>query len=330
MSKFQHEPSATSTSDAVEEDERKGETDSGAELVGPDSAGRKPWSLALIDVAVTLLMVGLVLAVLNFVVTPRSLPEPGAGEEESLQVHTSSATIEALPTVPSAAPSASFSTESYMDTVASIEGDEHRQRDLVLVGQGWVEYLVPLHIGQRVFRGQLLMEVYSPALIDLQMEYIEAVKSGELGAIQAAIDHLTVYGQSQTQIDALLKRDSFDGLIQVRAPSDGVISAIYVEEGMFVPMAGPMVRLVDMSSVWMEAELLGLDARDIEPGNRVEASLPRQNRVVQGVVEYIEYPGRRTGPVKVRMRFDGVEQRSLGRGYVDVRIYRKVAAVEEA
>ncbi|HGX92332.1 MAG TPA: HlyD family efflux transporter periplasmic adaptor subunit [Candidatus Tenderia sp.] len=315
MSELQQESSAVTPVAAPVEDSV------GAEVVDQGERERKPWNLALIDVAVTLVMVGLVLAVLHFVVAPRM----GNAPAEVSQAGDASV-ADLLPAPSSPSPEALFSAGSHVDTVASIEGDEHRQRDLVLVGQGWVESLMPLRIGQRVLRGQLLMEVYSPALIDLQMEYIDAVKSGKADALQAAIDHLTVYGQSQPQIDALLGRKELDGLIAVRAPSDGVISAVYVQEGMFVPMAGAMVRLVDMSSIWMEAELLSLDARGIEPGSRVEASFPRREKVMVGVVEYIEYPERRVGPVSVRMRFDGVEQRSLLRGYVDVRIYRQSEA----
>ncbi len=310
MSKIQQETQPLKSLSAVDE--------VGATVIDVERHERKPWNLAVIDVAVTLLMVGLVLGVLNVVTMPA---DDQVHEGGGRSAHSSS--IDAISPIEVPAPSSSFSSEAYLDTVASIEGDEYRQRDLVLVGQGWVEHLVPLRIGQRVFRGQLLLEVYSPALIDLQMEYIEAVKSGELDLIQDAVDHLTVYGQSPAQVEAVLNRERLDGLISVRAPSDGVISALYVEEGMFVPMAGAMVRLVDMSSVWMEAELLNLDAKGVEPGSRVEASLPRSNQVIQGVVEYVEYPERHTGPVKVRMRFDGVEQRSLGRGYVDVRIYRE-------
>ena len=287
---------------------------------------RKPWSLALIDVTVTLLMVGLVLVVMNLVAKPEALPLPESSAATDVisaapPAPTREGEIQAPVSVPSSAAATPISLP-YLDTVANVEGDDYRQRDLVLVGQGWVENIVPLQIGQRIHRGQLLMEIYSPTLIDLQLDYLKALEAQDSDAIQAARDHLTVYGQSQEQIGALSRKKPLDGLIRVRAPSDGVVAAVYVEAGMFVPMAGPMVRLVDMSSIWMEAELLSLDADGVEPGCKVEAELPRLGKSVEGVVEYVEYPGRRVGPVKVRMRFDGVNPRQAGRGYVDVRIYR--------
>lgn len=291
---------------------------------------RRPWSLALIDVTVTVLMVGLVLVVLNVVAKPEVVPS--SGSVAASDVASAAPPVSPQTTAPVAASADTPATPvslPFLDTVARVEGDDYRQRDLVLVGQGWVEHIVPLQIGQRIHRGQLLMEIYSPTLIDLQLDYLKALEAQDGDAIQAARDHLTVYGQSQEQIAALSRKKPLDGLIRVRAPSDGVVAAVYVEAGMFVPMAGPMVRLVDMSSIWMEAELLSLDAEGVEPGCKVEAELPRLGKSVEGVVEYVEYPGRRVGPVKVRMRFDGVDPRRAGRGYVDVRIYRAITPSQQ-
>ncbi len=286
---------------------------------GAADSRRRPWSLALIDVTVTVVMVALVLTVLRFA---SEIDGRDAGADDAGPATTRVEPLE-LPAATRSAPPAEAPEPllPYLDTVAAIEGDEHRQRDLVLVGQGWVETLAPLRVGERVRRGQRLMTIYSPTLIDLQMEYIDAVEKGDPDAIADAFDHLLVYGQSQQQIAAVLTGQPLDGLIAVHSPSDGVVSALYVREGMFVPMAAPLVRLVDMSSVWMEAELLALDARGIEPGSRVEATLP-DGTPLTGIVEYVEYPGRSGAPVRVRMRFDGLDLPPPGGDFADVRIYR--------
>ncbi len=297
--------------------------------------GQQRLRIAYTDVFVTLGVVGGLAILVNILFGASSGPvmsEANASMSDASQVITRESSL-GFDTHLIEAANVEFvaanSTVPYVDVMAMIEGAESRERDLVLVGQGWVEELAPLAVGETVTRGQLLMKIYSPSLIDAQLSYLQELKSGHAIKIQAAFDQLTVYGQTIKQIQALPQKEHFDGIMRVRAPSEGVVSAVYVSEGKFIPMAGSMMRMVDMSSVWMTAELSLLDAAGVRPGREALAQIPGSSAGTVGVVEFIEPIGQGAQrKIRARLRFDGIQAAALANDYVDVRIFANETAVQ--
>lgn len=302
------------------------------------SSSKRRWRVAVVDVGVTVAMVAMVLVALDLLASSDtgsnvvgdavgaqaaivSQPKKMSDNLEKLQLSASSrAAVTADGS--SAKSMLPAKTSSHLDTVAYVEGDEGRERDLVLVGQGWVEDVAVLRIGQRVARGQLLLTIYSPALVDAQLEYLAALANNDALVMRESIDRLTVYGQTMAQINALSHKENIDGIVEVFAPSDGMVSAVYVEAGEFVPMAASLVGLVDMTSIWMVTELSMKDAEGVRPGRRVDATIPKRDEPLVGIVEYVDYPARQGGGrVTVRLRFDGIQRQLVSRNYADVRIY---------
>ena len=298
--------------------------------------GQRRLRIAFTDVAVTLAVIGGLAILINVLFGSETSPvisDAGAMMADASQVITRDSSSRFSSDTLSSGSSEFIAANSqvpYVDVMAAIEGAESRERDLVLVGQGWVEELAPLAVGEKVTRGQLLMKIYSPSLIDAQLRYLQALKSADAINIQSAFDQLTVHGQTDRQIQALPRKTHFDGLMRVRAPSDGVVSAVYVSEGMFIPMAGSMMRMVDMSSVWMTSELSLLDAAGIRPGRQVLAHVPGQSIEMSGVVEFIEPVGQgNQRKIRARLRFDGAQTPAIANDYVDVRIFGSELAVPQ-
>jgi len=65
-----------------------------------------------------------------------------------------------------------------IDTVGTVEVDEQTVHHVHLRTQGWIERLYVSSSGERVKKNQLLFEVYSPDLVNAQLEYIQAANVG--------------------------------------------------------------------------------------------------------------------------------------------------------
>jgi Cu(I)/Ag(I) efflux system membrane fusion protein len=71
---------------------------------------------------------------------------------------------------------------------------------------GWIERLVASSEGDRVNAGQVLLELYSPALVRAQKEFLVARGSGEEGLVEASRSRLRALGMSREQIAELAER----------------------------------------------------------------------------------------------------------------------------
>ena len=61
-----------------------------------------------------------------------------------------------------------------VDSVGYISPDENKIITVNLRTDGWIERLVVKTVGERVKKGQLILEVYSPKLVNAQEEYLQA------------------------------------------------------------------------------------------------------------------------------------------------------------
>jgi Cu(I)/Ag(I) efflux system membrane fusion protein len=76
--------------------------------------------------------------------------------------------------------------------------------------------------------------------------------------------------------------------ITLRAPISGVIAELGVREGMSVAPGAMLFRLVDLSSVWVNAEVPEAQAGWLQPGGAVEARVPAwPDQVFRGKVSAI-------------------------------------------
>jgi len=72
-----------------------------------------------------------------------------------------------------------------VDAVGTVEADQHRIVTVQARASGWVERLHVRAVNDRVARGQLLAEIYSPEILAAQEEYL-LLGSGEQGGRQGA------------------------------------------------------------------------------------------------------------------------------------------------
>lgn len=212
-----------------------------------------------------------------------------------------------------------------IDSVGYVNVDENHLRTISLRTEGWVERLAVKTMGERVTKGQLLMEIYSPKLVNAQEEYVQSLQHNNDLLKTASRERLIALGVSEEQISLLEETKSVEPLVKVFAPQSGIVSELNVREGMFVRPSQNILNLVDLASVWLMVDVFERQSDWVETGQRAEATLPfMPGKSWEGKVEYV-YPSldASTRSLKVRLRFDNFEEELKPNMYADVTIYAK-------
>lgn len=196
-----------------------------------------------------------------------------------------------------------------VDTVGFVEPNEKNINHLHTYADGWIKKLAVKTIGEPVKKGQLLLQLYSPMLVTAQQEYLIALENKSPNLIDASYKRLLALRVSENQIQDLKSTRKAEQLVDVYAPQDGVITTLNIREGAYVTPEMEMMSLVDLSTIWMIAQVFEEQANWIKEGEEARASLSAfPGKVWHGKVDYI-YPelDPTTRTLKVRFRFDNPE-----------------------
>lgn len=193
-----------------------------------------------------------------------------------------------------------------IETVGFVTLDEEKTSHIHVRVDGWIQRLAVKSEGERVAKGDLLFQLYSPTLVNAQAELLQASRNGQAGLVRASRERLRALDVGEAQISALIKRGKVDDLIDIRAPQDGIVAKLNVAEGMFIQPGTTVASLADLSSVWFLVDVFEHQAEWVSAGQAASVRLPfAPGRSWEGVVDYV-YPilDPRTRTIKVRLRFD--------------------------
>lgn len=201
-----------------------------------------------------------------------------------------------------------------VDTVGTVQADERRIEAVQSRTAGWVEKLHVRAEGDAVMRGQLLVELYSPELLAAQEEYLLLMRNpADAVLAQSARDRLSFLGLGVAQIEALERDRRADQRVRIAAPISGVITALGVRQGAQIEPGMNLFSLVNLSSVWLIAEVPESQVGWIGTGKAVEARIKAlPGETFEGKVEHI-YPDlspvTRTVRVRARLANPGLKLR---------------------
>jgi len=211
-----------------------------------------------------------------------------------------------------------------IDTVGYVDLDESRISHIHIRTQGWIEKLQVKSEGERVNKGDLLFELYSPELVRSQDEHLQLIRRGiQKSLIRSSRERLVALGMSRSQISEIERKRRVSQYIKIYAPQNGIISSLKVRQGMFVMPSNEIMTLADLSSVWMLAEVFESQADWVKEGQFADVELSYlPGREWEGKVEYI-YPSLnpKTRTLKVRLRFDNPDEVLKPNMFADVTIY---------
>jgi len=190
-----------------------------------------------------------------------------------------------------------------VDAAGYVGVDEHRIEAIQVRQPGWVERLDVRAVGDPVRRGERLAGVYSPDLLATQQELLIARGTDDPKLIEAARRRLALFGLSASQIAHIEKSGQAERRVDYDSPFDGYVMALGVREGAAVEPGATLFQLVDLSSVWIAAEVPETQAAWIKPGDPAKIEVPAlPAKTFAGQVDYL-YPEltQATRTLKVRI-----------------------------
>lgn len=211
--------------------------------------------------------------------------------------------------------------------VGQVTYDERRLADVTLKFDAWIGELYVDYVGAPVEQGQKLFSVYGPELLAAQQEYLElkgrAGRSEAAGALLAAgRKRLALWDMTTTEIHALERRGAPFDYVPIHAPIAGTVVTKNVVEGTAHKAGMALMRIADLSRVWVEADVYEAELPLVHQGMPVTVHLPYlPGRSFAGTVDYL-YPylegQSRTGRIRVVLdNPDGVLKPDM---YAEVRL----------
>ncbi|WP_192021888.1 efflux RND transporter periplasmic adaptor subunit [Shewanella sp. WPAGA9] len=214
-------------------------------------------------------------------------------------------------------------------TIGTVEYNENRIGHAHTRVDGWLETLMVHNVGQKVKKGQLLYELYSPELITAQDDYMQAIdylkqdKARGASLLRKARMRLELLGVSDSTIKQLERTGETIYRVPYYADQDGFVSKLSVRHGMFVEPGTTLFEIVDLKSVWVIADVFENEQSWLEIGRPVEVSSAAQGIFdLESTIDYI-YP--ELDPVskamRVRIKLDNPGKQLKPGTLVDVKLF---------
>lgn len=189
-------------------------------------------------------------------------------------------------------------------TAGVVTIDETRIAQFAPKVSGVVEQLFVNSTGQPVRRGQPLLQIYSPELLNAQQELVLAgslqrelgrtqipgVPAGASNLVEAAKLRLRLAGISDGEIMAIQRTGRPRRTLTLYSPASGTVTEKRVVRGQAVSAGEMLYSIVDLSQVWVEVQLRESEAAAVHNGSIAYltfAGIP--GREVTGRVTYV-YP----------------------------------------
>jgi Cu(I)/Ag(I) efflux system membrane fusion protein/cobalt-zinc-cadmium efflux system membrane fusion protein len=188
---------------------------------------------------------------------------------------------------------------------------------------GWIEKLYVNTTGQRVRKGQPLLEIYSPELVSTQEEYLLALKNHEKLSsspyesirnnaekmLTLAQDRLEYWDISETEIDNIKETGKSRRTILLKSQTTGIVTHKAVVEGDKVDPGMDLFHIVDLSKIWVEASVYESELPLIEVGQKAELELDHvMGQKLEGKVDFIyPYLDPKSRTNNVRLVFDNAD-----------------------
>jgi len=168
--------------------------------------------------------------------------------------------------------------------------------------------------GQKVSSGQKAFELYSPELIATQKEYLLAyenylkaqestnagIKESASAVLNAAKQRLSLWFVDETEINELMQTKQVKNSLTYYSDFGGVVTKKYFNEGSWVMEGATILDIVNLSSVWVMANIYESDLSRISIGQ--SAMIYVNDKTIRGKIDYITpYVNPDTRTIEVRI-----------------------------
>ncbi len=218
--------------------------------------------------------------------------------------------------------------------VGKVAFDETRMARVHARVEGWIDQVFVDFTGQLVTKGQRLLTLYSPEMLATQQEYLLALKSKDMlknstfvDAVQqsdsltaASRKRLELWELSDAQIEELARTGKPVTNITLNSPISGYVITRNAFPKQKITPETELYNIVDLSKVWIMADVFENEAPMVRLGQQVSVSLAGgRGKAFRARVSYIQPqvdPMTRT--LKVRLEAENPEMLLKPDMYADV------------
>jgi RND family efflux transporter MFP subunit len=189
-------------------------------------------------------------------------------------------------------------------TIGLVAVADDRQYAVTTKIEGWVDRLHINQLGQPVKKGQPLLEIYSPDLVATQQEYLLAaanrrrlaespypeIVAGAERMLEASRTRLRFWDIGEEQLRTLAQTGKVRRTLVLTSEHGGIVTEKKVLAGSRVMAGEELLRIADLSTVWINADLYEYEMSWVKVGQTVRVELPLAGgKTIDGRIAYI-YP----------------------------------------
>lgn len=217
----------------------------------------------------------------------------------------------------------------YIPTFGKVVMDQSKLSHIHPRASGWMSDLQVRTDGESIKKGALLYRLYSPEIVSAQQDFLQVIQGRQrLGSstdalLESAKIRLELLGLGSTVIQQIQRQRKVMHKIPIYAPQSGVVTNLTVQEGMYIQPETELMSIADLSTVWVEAEVLPLQQAWIKIGVTSNLTTDAQpGRRWESAISYL-YPQTdlNTQALIVRLPVINADQRLKPNQFMDVELY---------
>ena len=169
--------------------------------------------------------------------------------------------------------------------------DERRISKLTARFPGRIEKLHVNFTGQKVRKGQVLAQIYSPELVTAQKELFEAMKLRDTNPnyYQAVRNKLKLWDLTESQIDEITNSGEVEFYFDVLSPLSGTVTMRHVALGDYIKEGTALFEIIDLRHVWIMFDAYESDIPWIKLRDKIKFTIKSiPNEIFESTVTFID------------------------------------------
>lgn len=265
------------------------------------------------------------------------LVESGKHAAHDLGIHVDSASIQKLGVRLASVRKVHLGEE--VRTYGNVTVDESTLYNVHTKFEGWIRKSHIHSVGQKIRKGQVIYEIYSPDLIAQQKEYLrfmvrrnqilQTIGDISLRENEYVMDLLQELSRERTKflhadigIETVRQLEDDKKAIEVvkiLAGQSGVVTQIGAREGSFVMPAAPLFTVADVSTAWINVTLYPDQISQVKNGDEVIITSP-DRQTIKTRIEFLNSIAE-NNKVSARVAIDNTKLHLRPGSFVDITIH---------
>jgi Cu(I)/Ag(I) efflux system membrane fusion protein len=175
--------------------------------------------------------------------------------------------------------------------------NQEKMKSISATAMGRIEKLYFKTEGDYIQKNQAVYQIYSEPIAIAKQDYVTAYRQlampGDFGKnaknmLDAAKQKLVFYGLSNAQIEAIKKTNEVSPYTTFYSTYGGTVSEIIATEGSYVMEGAAIIKLADLSNLWLETQVNVNYAKNLKIGQLAKVSFSDfPNKEINAEISFI-------------------------------------------